>query len=386
MRALATGFCRFVPMSGTITRRSLRDYAHLAIGALGKDSAPVPTKWSELEEWADALDETKGDRVVGVGALEALVGPEESADSDSLSRCRRAFRRRLVETPGVVATEERALGTSLSIALVRTPAPRAVVLALAKLRADWELPDGTPIADALAIWRHARELALGMWYRWDSPAPKLWLEARRAWCSACREVLSTNRRNLDSELQVARAVDVGHYPRLEEPLARWRAIKDSFVPNPVPEWLSEDVIDAAVAIARKAPTLVWYEHRAVADALAVRGFDVYGAQGRNGCGRVIEDAPTDASIAASIASNAEGRNLQAWCRNLVISPPASGSAWEQLLGRTHREGQEADEVSVEVLITCDEHREAFEQARADARYVQDSTGQPQKLLYADVTE
>jgi hypothetical protein len=379
-RWLARGLCVLVAMSGTITRRSLWDYAHLSVCALGAAHAPVPCRWSELEEWSDALDETKGDRTVGVGALERLVGPAEASICDPVARCRLAFRRRLVETPGVVATEERALGTSLRIQAWHLTQPRAVQEALAKLRATWELPDGTPLADALAIWRQTRELALGFWYRWDPPAPVSWLRARKEWCSACREVLSGNHRNLDSELQVARAVDAGHYPKLVGPLARWRAIKDSFVPNPVPEWISDYAIEACSQWQHREKGIVWIEHRAWGD----RWDPYYGAQGRNRCGVMIEDADPRFGLGASIASNSEGRNLQAWSKNLITSPPSSGQLWEQLLGRTHRDGQEADEVEATFLVTCPEHLESFAQARRDARYVEQTQGQPQKILYADV--
>jgi hypothetical protein len=54
------------------------------------------------------------------------------------------------------------------------------------------------------------------------------------------------------------------------------------------------------------------------------------------------------------------------------------------LGRTHREGQEADEVSYDVMFACKEQMDGFLQALADARYLQDTLGSPQKLLYADL--
>ena len=47
--------CRFVGLSGTMTRRSLIDYQHLAELALGKNS-PLPNHFPTLAEWAEALD------------------------------------------------------------------------------------------------------------------------------------------------------------------------------------------------------------------------------------------------------------------------------------------------------------------------------------------
>jgi hypothetical protein len=48
---------RFVAISGTLTHRSIRDYAHLVIWALKSQNAPVPTTFSEIEEWGEAIDE-----------------------------------------------------------------------------------------------------------------------------------------------------------------------------------------------------------------------------------------------------------------------------------------------------------------------------------------
>ena len=97
------------------------------------------------------------------------------------------------------------------------------------------------------------------------------------------------------------------------------------------------------------------------------------------------DMPGGTPCIASVQSNSEGRNLQAWNAGLVVSPPSTGIAWEQLLGRFHRQGQEAEEVSYTVYLSCIENAADFEQARRDARRTQDSSGNAQRLLYGDNT-
>ena len=59
--------------------------------------------------------------------------------------------------------------------------------------------------------------------------------------------------------------------------------------------------------------------------------------------------------------------------------------WQQMIGRTHRPGQQADEVEVEVLLGCLEHVNAWRRARTAAEAVRDTTGADSKLLIADVT-
>jgi len=286
---------------------------------------------------------------------------------------------------GVIATTEAHTGSSLSITPVEPDMNADVDDAFVKLRTLWELPDGQPLADGLSMWRHARELALGFFYKWSPPAPPEWMARRKAWCSACRQILGTNRRNLDSELQVSKAVADGLYPEKTDIYKAWVEIRDTFEPNTIPVWLDDSAIKACIQWAKQGPGIIWTEHDAFARKLALdSGLPYFGKQGKDAKGRMIEDAYPEEIVIASIASNGEGRNLQAWSRSLVTSPPPSGSTWEQVLGRCHREGQKADEVSYEYLVTCREHHVAIQQALADARYIEHSTGQAQKINYADI--
>lgn len=294
-----------------------------------------------------------------------------------LDQVRRAFGRRLVETRGVVCYDEPFRERGLDIRPLPLEAPAVVTEALAHLRADWELPDGSPLTEALELWRHARELALGLYYRWDPAPPRSWLDPRKEWGAACRHILSTNKRNLDSPEQVVRAVDAGLYPEAVEPLRAWHAVRDSFIPNTVAVWLHPFAVEATAAWLDE-PGIAWTEHDAFAERVAaMSGAPYFGAEGRDAAGVAIEDA--GGSVIASIASNGTGRNLQAWNRNLITSPPANGRIMEQLVGRTFREGQ-AHDVTVEWLNTCEEHEAAYARALNDARYAQATTGLQQAIL------
>ena len=380
---------KLLAMSGTVTKRSILDYVHIASWAL-RGSNPTPRDFVSRQEWSSVIDEKPRTKErLSPGALEQLCESDEERQEfgeDPVRAVRRAYRRRLVQTPGVVATQEGALGMSLVIDSEVIAVPGAVPH-VERLRREWVRPDGEEVIDAIEMWRHLKELAQGFWYKWDPAPPREWLEARRAWGRAVREVLKNNRRGLDSESQVMAAVQttedyLQHKPTLEA----WLAIRPSYTPRTVAEWVDDTVIKRAVRWMISERGIVWVEHREFGERLSlVTKVPYYSRGGLDASGRSILQHPKGYPMICSIAANAEGRNLQAWSSNLIVSPPSSGATWEQLLGRTHRDGQEEDEVTATLLLALREQGRSFERARNDARYITDTTGQEQKLTYADVT-
>ena len=364
---------KFMGLSGTVTKRSLRDFAHMAEWALGQ-GAPVPLVLYELEEWSRALDEDNQWCYARLhpGALSALEGPEEAAIKGDLPRARAAYRRRLVETPGVVTAGVEADCTASLELAEWTPPERAEIRRwLNHLRKTWETPDGQPLITAVDVWRHARELVQGFWYRWDPPPPAAWLSARRAWAAVARGVLSRSR-SLDTEAQAREAL-AGH-----PALTVWEDIQPEYSYTLRAEWFDLSIMREAVAWAQ-CGGIVWVGDQTVGSALDTLGLPYYGAQGLRGSDRIDW---ARGGIAASIAANSEGRNLQAWCRNLVLSPPTTGDRWEQLIGRTHRLGQASDDVTVEVYLGCKQTKDGMGQALSDSRYAASVLGTRPKLLLA----
>jgi hypothetical protein len=86
----------------------------------------------------------------------------------------------------------------------------------------------------------------------------------------------------------------------------------------------------------------------------------------------------------SIAAHGTGKNLQWTNRNLVCTPPTGGDIWEQLIGRTHRQGQTADEVFVDVYQHTAAVVEGFAKARSSAVYSESTMGQRQRLAIANL--
>lgn len=366
-------------LAGTLTRKSLLDYWHLANLALRQ--MPLPRSWSECVEWADCIDENVEPWArPDPGPLLEWGPPDEP---DPVRRARLGYQRRLRETPGVVCTNEQAVGASLQIGFHIVDMPDAVADAMAQTDATWTRPDGYEFCDALSRDTIMRQLALGFYYRWREQPPLEWRRARAAWCAFVRDTCHRSRK-YDTEMQVALACKRGEL----DPTARraWVQVRDTFKPVTECVWLSNFALEACDLWRLSdphEPALLWTHDVAFGKALAEHaGLPYFGEQGMTADGSVIEQHTGSAVL--SMQANREGRNLQRWARNLVTSPPSAADHWEQLAGRTHRPGQTADTVFIDVLVTHALHVDLFARARAGALYLQDTLGQRQKLRYADI--
>jgi hypothetical protein len=370
----------FVGLSGSIMDKSLTEFAHIMCWAL-KLGAPIPTAPEEIEEWAEALDH--GVDPMARRRAGALLEFAEPSNEPEHVRARKGFCRRMVETPGVVATIGSGEHVDCSIYLkgIMHPVAGATEAAFRKLREEWRTPDDWELMYAIEVHQHAQELQLGLYYTWNPRPPIDWYNARQAWHRFVRQTIARSR-TYDSELHVANACDAGKLP--SEELTRWREVRDTFVPNIVPVWCDDSALQVCKDWAHK-PGIIWTEHRFFAERLSqFANLEYYGAGGFSAAGRYIEDEKSTHCIIASIDANREGKNLQKlWSRNLIASPPGNATWWEQTIARTHRTGQEADEVIVDVLLGCRENFDAVSGALEKAAAIQDTTGKKQKLLLAD---
>lgn len=411
---------RFVGLSGTMTRKGLKDYAHLAELALG-DGSPLPLDPFELLAWANCID---SDGIPTDSDWEALASGEhflpaswaaipfepDDGHTDRRDLARANFQRRLVTTPGVVATDSASVGASLLFVERALTIPTELADTIRDVAATWCRPDGEEMDSPLAKYRLDAQLSAGFWYRWVWPNNEPdteWIEKRAAWHRTVRFILKEDREGLDSPLLVTRAVMAlrDDEARLSDDLtpaeraatlAKVRASKvggalaawlawdrERHKPTPPTEtvWVSDFVIRDAVAWAIEClhanePGIIWYADNAVGIALRKAGLPVYMAG---------DTLPADSHNAFVMACSAKafgtGQNLQAWARNLILSPPSSASDFEQLLGRTHRAGQLADEVQADYYAHTAHVRATLRSAMRQALYIEQTTGDGQRLRY-----
>lgn len=364
---------KVVAMSGTVTKRSIKDYAHIIEWALKPELCPLPLSWHELTDWADAIDE-------GIEEYARMAPGYLSEFCDVGENVRQGFGRRLVETPGVVATEKGDVDCSLLIHKQMPKLSKEARSMLVAMRSTWTTPNGDVISEPTELWRHVRELSLGFFYEWDPKPPREWMEARKEWKKYVRDTLKHNRRELDTELMV-----FNECRRMKTPPSVWSdwvKVKDTFQINTVPRWVCDKALDQATAWLKHARGICWVEHTAFGERLAqYSGFPYYGS-GPKAAARLLE---AQGPIICSIRAHGTGKNLQHYSDNLIVSPPSSGQIMEQLLGRTHRAGQKEDEVNVTLWLHEPELMGSFEKCLDDAVYLEQTIGGKQKLNLADIT-
>lgn len=395
---------KFCGWTGSMTDNSVKEFAHLAALAL-RTRSPLPLEREVIDEWSRCLDAVPNP--CPPGALTRLLNPGEANN-----QIRRAFRRRLAESPGVIMIEGRqvivnAAGREVKMDIREKdapPIPTIVAEALARardfLRPDTLAPDAPDeatdeiLVDPLEQARVVRQVATGMFYRWKYPRGEPrelvleWLAARKAWHGELRYKMLRGEAQLDSEALCRAAAqrawgdippDVNlpywkadHWPK-------WRDIADRVKPETEAVRLHPYLVEDAAEWGTSNRGILWYGMVEFATWLGeLTGLKVYGM----GSEKAIADVKGDRSCIASIKSHGRGRDgLQfAFDNQLVINTLASARMYQQLLGRLHRQGQKSDTVNTEIYLHTPELRSTLDQAFRRGEYVEGTTGEEQKLI------
>lgn len=392
---------KFVALSGTMTTRRLVDFAHLSARALGNQS-PVP-RGPTLKVWDAGLanevlcsaDLSELHKLWAWGSANkgkawTVSGRSTNLPKDTHKGLVESFGERLATAPGVVLTQDASCPASLYLCELRDQYPVPVMAGLRaaaeRIAQTYRDPEGIELADDSEVIRTAKRLSLGYYYFWEWPTgvDREWMDARQAWSRKCRWLIEQyGREQFDSrglvEREATRRLANGSTEQWVRCYAEWVAIRDRAKPVQSVRWMTDEALRLLVNTANhKQPSIVWYEESAVADKLAELGVRVV---------RAGEEVPAKAeTLALSVKSHGAGLNLQAWSRQVFACVPANGTMWEQVLGRTHRQGQTEDEVWAWIPQWSQPLRSALAQARRDAAWIETSTSNRQKLMLATVIE
>ncbi len=353
-----------------------------------------------------------------------------------VSGIRKAYKLRLNHCPGVVSTADSGVGTTLIIKnnVIERPTNDEIAR-LNKIEAGVlasVTPNGDPIDHAMNKFSWFYQLSCGFYYRqyWPTPetvgirknltvskaqeiiegsqkvhvAHKLYTSALQKWFGESR-----HRVGLDTPFLVGNSMRkhgaqfVGQ--KLYNEWMQWKELEkemgdDLIERDSEPVRISDYKIDAAVKWAVKlkqdskhAGAIIWYYYNEIGvwtteklekalNELGMRGQVVHCPAGDE-YNRVIID-PKNATkiVVASLKAHGTGKNLQHFQDQWFLQWPRNCGEAEQVLARTHRPGQKADELVVNLSNSSEFDHRNFAACIRDATYVQQSTGARQKLLMA----
>jgi hypothetical protein len=375
---------QFVAMSATFSSQTLKDFAHLAVCALGEGN-PLPNAWMPLEAWSRVVDTnnpsppSKQDFWQLMPLVEAWGPPEDGGTLQQ--RARIAFGHRFKSTPGVVVTEGDSCDAEIVVRNWRTELPPEITDAMTEVTETALTVNGTVVEDIPA---KLAQMAHGFYYYPDWAAigldgPDLdWLYAKRLYESALSTTTGRGKRGLESKALVERRLRAGG-EGLSRGLVRawemWQEQAHKPEPPQAEHWLSDEVLVRALEFADSLDNcLVWVSFDAVRERYKALGASVFDPGSRpEGGGTAV----------VSTYSHSTGLNLQhEWANNLVLHSPANGGRWQQLLGRTHRHGQPLDTVQLWVNASTAGQRRAFAKAKKSAAFLEQTQQLTQKLLHA----
>jgi hypothetical protein len=425
---------QFFPMSGTLTSRALGDYQHLAALAL-KQNSPLPLSWKVAEDWGLVLDSGAAPTETQARELSPLLEWAQARyPSDNLAPTvegyRKAFQRRFATAPGVILCGS-SIGTSLTFVNLEATVPaeypgrRKIDQLIHDVEVKGVTPNGDELEHAMLCWKWIEELSAGFYNEQLWPTPDAWMKRRgvsaqqaddelararghhevlQAYHSVLRRWLSTHRRKgLDTPKLVGLSFyrhgndeikDVGMFEVWSEARARaWDGMPERYGNSVrVCDYKVRKAVEWAESFGTGEGAILWYWHQDIGRWLVEllkagpRAADVMwcpaeGTVTGTNAAMIVAAANAGKVMVASIAAHGRGKNLQYLSNMLVAQWPRDPVAAEQLVGRLHRNGQQADHLDVVSLRTTEHDHLSFAACLNDAVYIQQTTGARQKVVY-----
>jgi hypothetical protein len=412
----------FVALSGTITTKSVKDYFHLLHYSLDENS-PLPRPIRIVQDWGAVLDSAVEPTEGQLKMLSPLLRwaktsfPKENFSSRR-SGYRKAYRKRLHTAPGVVATADSGVGTSIVFHNEPAGKPSEELRKLMEaVETQYLTPNGDEIEHAIFKFKWLYELSSGFYNALLWPTPEEISLAKNVSLEEAQEALARAQEQHQEAQEYARLLRQylkNPHPKIDTPMlvgleisrnggrrvgtelaAQWRRAKSlewEGMPERYPVQIRVDpykiekMIAWAKSLPKKTGALIWVYHqemgRWATEALREAGLDpLYAAAGQHG-NRVITN-PRNASriIVASIMAHGKGKNLQRFQEQFFLQWPRSAEQAEQVLGRTHRQGQKADMLIYNLCLTTEFDHQMFGACLVDSLYIHQSTGNRQKLIF-----
>lgn len=372
-----------VLLSGTIVRKTIMEYHHLITFAL-KDNSPVPIPWPQAENLSTALVNDQGfipSTQIRLAKPLAEWAKEDWKNnvSDNVEVLRRSYSKRLRTAPGVFISDDDKVATSLQIGLKKsttrgTYGYEELKELVKQVEETWTTPSGDEFDFVLQKFKWINELWQGFYNDliWPDDHPKVDKAKEvhllsNVLAKELREFLGqTHRPHLDTPLLVRN--DMAKHGQQNVPYSlysAWKEWKDSneeglpkrlSVPVRVSDFKVQAALDAWKEIEDETGGIVWYYNNAYGQWLKEVFENEYGDRVLYApAGQKYKKEAQDSKgkiIIASIEAHGTGTDgLQhKYHNNLVAQDLRTAKIAEQTIARTHRHGQEKDEMVFNILL------------------------------------
>lgn len=417
-------------MSGTMQTNTPADYHAIMRWTLGSLSV-LPTSVMESMEWSQILRagsdakrhvqdcDKKGcacprkrhlspeeyDRLNPLLRWAKKTFPKEAIKGTTKRAARRAYKLRLRSAPGIVPMSKDDLGTGLRLENLDVPEPGKALQALIdELDRSWTTPDGDVLTYGIEKHQVMSQLTAGFYLKhtWPERHPKVRQaikahEAKQEYLRALRPFFASalaRKNNLDTPLQAGKYWSEHGPLRKAEGLyelwAEWKELQEEDLPERDVSLVMVDdyKIELAWRWAKKHGKpggIIWVEHTLFGNEV-VRQLAKAGVKGlvrkEEGDDWLQNDGSEEMICVAGRRAHGTGKNLQHHRNQLLVQWCRPANHFEQLMGRCHRPGQEADELTVHTVNVTDHDHMTVAATLLDTVYDQQTMGGNRKLLLA----
>lgn len=382
--------CDLVCMSATSIQTSLFDYHHLITRAL-KHLSPLPHNLGLVYEIQEALA-YDGFRNIAhckfLSELEPSLRVSYGENLINVSKSREFMKTLFKSSPATVLTENQSVACSIYIEVVDLKCPTELLDTIKEIEKTWCTPNGDELEDILAIHSLLTQISAGFYYRLYWPKDTLdWVienwKLRNKFVNFSRKWISNRyRKGLDTPGLVEKALERNEInsPELKLIYNEWKDSCKGVILDRIREriWISDYKIQETKRLAKKLKNvIIWYHWDEVGqklkEAMPEATFCPAGAD--------ISLLNKMGILICSLA-HSEGQNLQHHCNSIIYDMPYSGDVMEQLIGRTHRDGQKADVVSIYILVANDIDKNDLKKVYLQSKYLHE-INQDKKFIIAD---
>jgi hypothetical protein len=430
--------CQCVQVAGSITKKTIKDYAHLVRLSLKKHS-PLPQVAAMLSAWSMVTSTTALPTSVMSSPIVPLINwarlhfPHEDFPQE-IAGFRKAYTRRFQSAPGVVSTGENEIDCSLTFR--NTPVegyesvegwPRLKELIFEWVgigdEGMWVAPNGDEIEHRIHKFKWLYELSAGCYNELYWPdleayaerkslgleeaaerlhAGKVHHEARQVYTKFLRVFMQMNpdargsQGPIDSNMLVAAEMSrTGDKFVPAELYASWLDMQSKEVPGMATRWdrfqpVCPYKINAALEWAAGLPkgegSIIWVHNVGLGEwayrVFKEAGMDVVHCPGGDeGSAAVRDEGNKGKHCIASLPAHYYGKNLQHHHNMFCIQFPRDATWAEQMVGRMHRQGQRKDHLFIDSCDTIEPDFLVRAACLNDALYQHQTGGGRQKAVY-----